>query len=84
MEACGIDVFATVRNNGLEIHILREKGEIQNHFGLLMVDGEDKQMEKKIVQVQERTPQLLRQLLKVWESGCFSTVLKLITFRNSL
>ncbi len=24
-------------------------------------------MEKKIVQVQERTPQLLRQLLKVWE-----------------
>jgi hypothetical protein len=39
-------------------------------------------MEKKIVQVQERT--LLRQLLKVWESGCFSTVLKLITFRNSL
>ncbi len=41
-------------------------------------------MEKKIVQVQERTPQLLRQLLKVLESGCFSTVLKLITFRNSL
>ena len=41
-------------------------------------------MEKKIVQVQERTPQLLRQLLKAWESGCFSAVLKLITFRNSL
>lgn len=38
MEACGIDVFATVRNNGLEIYILREKGEIQNHFGLLMVE----------------------------------------------
>ena len=38
MEACGIDVFATVRNNGLEIHILRKKGEIQNHFGLLMVE----------------------------------------------
>ena len=26
MEACGIDVFATVRANGLEIHTLREKG----------------------------------------------------------
>ena len=38
MEACGIDVFATVRNNGLEIHTLREKGEIQNHFGLVMVE----------------------------------------------
>lgn len=38
MEACGIDVFATVRNNGLEIRTLREKGEEQNHFGLLMVE----------------------------------------------
>lgn len=38
MEACGIDVFATVRNNGLEIHTLREKGEPQNHFGLIMVE----------------------------------------------
>ena len=38
MEACGIDVFATVRNNGLEIHTLREKGEIQNHFGLILVE----------------------------------------------
>jgi len=38
MEACGIDVFATVRNNGIEIHTLREKGEIQNHFGLILVE----------------------------------------------
>ena len=38
MEACGIDVFATVRNNGLEIHTLREKTEVQNHFGLVMVE----------------------------------------------
>ncbi|MDO5424286.1 MAG: DUF2284 domain-containing protein [Eubacteriales bacterium] len=38
MEACGIDVFATVRNNGIEIHTLRDKSEIQNHFGLLMVE----------------------------------------------
>ena len=38
MEACGIDVFATVRANGLEINPLREKGETQNHFGLLLVE----------------------------------------------
>ncbi len=37
MEACGMDVFATVRANGLEIHTLREKGMEQNHFGLLLV-----------------------------------------------
>lgn len=38
MEACGIDVFATVRNQGLDIHTLRERGEEQNHFGLLLVE----------------------------------------------
>lgn len=38
MEACGIDVFATVRANGLEIHTLREKGEEQNHFGLVLYE----------------------------------------------
>ena len=38
MEACGIDVFATVRANGLEIHTLREKEEVQNYFGLLLVE----------------------------------------------
>ncbi|MDO4572284.1 MAG: DUF2284 domain-containing protein [Clostridia bacterium] len=38
MEACGIDVFATVRNNGLEIHTLKEAGETQNHFGLILVE----------------------------------------------
>lgn len=37
-EACGIDVFATVRNNGLHIHTLRERGEEQNHFGLVLVE----------------------------------------------
>lgn len=40
MEACGMDVFATVRNNGLEIHTLRVKGEPQNHFGLILVGVE--------------------------------------------
>lgn len=38
MEACGIDVFATVRAQGLEIHTLRERGEAQNHFGLILVE----------------------------------------------
>ena len=38
MEACGIDVFATVHANGLEIHTLREKGEMQNHFGLILYE----------------------------------------------
>lgn len=38
MEACGIDVFATVRANGLEIHTLREKGEEKNMFGLILVE----------------------------------------------
>lgn len=38
MEACGIDVFATVRANGFSIHTLKEKGETRNHFGLLLVE----------------------------------------------
>lgn len=37
MEACGIDVFATVRANEIEIHTLRDKTEEQNYFGLLLV-----------------------------------------------
>ena len=38
MEASGIDVFATVRNNGLEINTLRSREEPQNHFGLILVE----------------------------------------------
>lgn len=38
MEACGIDVFATVRDRGLEIRTLRERDEMQNHFGLVLVE----------------------------------------------
>ncbi|HHX04243.1 MAG TPA: DUF2284 domain-containing protein [Tissierellia bacterium] len=38
MEACGIDVFATARNNGIELHVLRDKSEPQRHFGLILVD----------------------------------------------
>lgn len=38
MEACGIDVFATVRNNGMEINTIREKEEPHNYFGLVLVE----------------------------------------------
>lgn len=38
MEACGIDVFSTVQTNGIDIHPLREKGELQNCFGLILFE----------------------------------------------
>ena len=38
MEACGIDVFATVRNNGIAINTVREKGETANYFGMILID----------------------------------------------
>jgi predicted metal-binding protein len=38
MEACGIDVYATARGNGFHIQPLREKGETQNDYCLMLVD----------------------------------------------
>jgi len=38
MEACGIDVFQTARNNGFHIQTLRDETEPRNTFGLLLVD----------------------------------------------
>ena len=38
MEACGIDVFGTVRNNGFEIKFLEHKNEYVKYFGLLLLD----------------------------------------------
>ena len=38
MEACGIDVFATVRNNGIPLHVLKDKSETPSFFGLIMVE----------------------------------------------
>ncbi|MHC1719574.1 MAG: DUF2284 domain-containing protein [Clostridiaceae bacterium] len=38
MEACGMDVFQTVRNNGYEINTLRSEDEVQNHFGLILFE----------------------------------------------
>ena len=37
MEACGIDVFATARAQGLPIHPLRERNEPHNLYGLLLL-----------------------------------------------
>lgn len=38
MEACGIDVYQTARNNGFEVKPLRESGEMANIFGLILVE----------------------------------------------
>jgi predicted metal-binding protein len=38
MEACGIDVYQTARNNGFLIQPLRERSETQNEYCLMLVD----------------------------------------------
>lgn len=38
MEACGIDVYQTARNNGFFITPLKEKSETQNLYCLMLVD----------------------------------------------
>ena len=38
MESCGIDVCATGRRCGLEIHTLRCEDEARSHFGLVLVE----------------------------------------------
>lgn len=38
MEACGIDVFATVRNNGFTIEVLGETKEKGDYFGFLLLE----------------------------------------------
>lgn len=38
MEACGIDVYQTARNNGFFIETLKEKTETQNLYCLMLVD----------------------------------------------
>lgn len=38
MEGCGIDVFQTVRNNGFSIKPLKERGELGDYFGLILVE----------------------------------------------
>jgi len=38
MEACGIDVFATVRKHGFAIDVVRSRGDPQHYFGLVLVE----------------------------------------------
>jgi predicted metal-binding protein len=38
MEACGIDVFATVRSNGFEIEVVKDRQDSQHYFGLVLVE----------------------------------------------
>jgi len=38
MEACGIDVFKTARNNGFPIEVVRTREDERNIFGLILVE----------------------------------------------
>jgi len=38
MEACGIDVYSTVRRAGFEIEVVRTTDQCPNYFGLVLVD----------------------------------------------
>lgn len=38
MDACGIDVYATVRANGLTLHTLKDKASVPDHYGLILVE----------------------------------------------
>ena len=37
MEACGIDVYTTVRNTGFNLNVVKNRNEQANFFGLLLV-----------------------------------------------
>ncbi len=38
MEACGIDVFQTVRNNGFPIEVVRNRSCTQNYYGVVLIE----------------------------------------------
>jgi len=38
MEACGIDVFGTVRRNGFTIEVVRHRRDRQHYFGMVLID----------------------------------------------
>jgi hypothetical protein len=38
MEACGIDIFKTARDNGFPIEGVRTRNEEENIFGLVLVE----------------------------------------------
>jgi predicted metal-binding protein len=38
MESCGIDVFATAREHGFTINVVRDRKDAQHYFGLVLID----------------------------------------------
>ncbi len=38
MEACGIDVYSTVRANGFPIEVVREPGCKENYYGVVLIE----------------------------------------------
>ncbi len=38
MEACGIDVYSTAKNNGFSINVLKSKDYNQNYYGLILIE----------------------------------------------
>jgi predicted metal-binding protein len=38
LESCGIDVFATARQHGFAINVVRDENDIQHYFGLVLID----------------------------------------------
>jgi len=38
MEACGIDVYATVRRHGFDIDVVRSRSDPQHYFGMVLVE----------------------------------------------
>jgi predicted metal-binding protein len=38
MESCGIDVFQTVRNNGLPIEVVKNHNCEQNYYGIVLIE----------------------------------------------
>jgi predicted metal-binding protein len=38
MEACGIDVYSTVRQHGFAIDVVRTRRDAQHYFGLVLID----------------------------------------------
>lgn len=38
LEACGVDVYGTVRNNGLKVNVLKDVSCTMNLFGLILIE----------------------------------------------
>lgn len=38
MEACGIDVFQTAKNNGFNMEVLNDKDKEQNSYGIVLIE----------------------------------------------